>query len=149
MSTLPRDIGTTVANVASGDPRRIAVAQARMDAWSQALQRPAGDDNPPDAAPASEPSDTQAEPSAARPSPGSTGGEGFEADHSRPSGTQDGSGNIAAQLRSMAEAMRRRADALAAARAAAQGAPDDRSSDTSGASDTQAKDPTGDAPDRP
>ena len=56
---------------------------------------------------------------------------------------------IASQLRAMADAMRRRADALAAARVAAQGATDDRSSDISGASDTEAKDLTGDAPDRP
>ena len=140
-------MGRAALDSVSGEPERMAEAQERMAAWNETLKSHGvgagvadGADGPGPPQAGGDPGATSVQPAAS----GNRPGAGQGAPESRTAAP-----DIASQLRAMADAMRRRADALAAARVAAQGATDDRSSDISGASDTEAKDLTGDAPDRP
>lgn len=111
-----RDIGATVADAISGDPARIARSQERMASWAATLAEhgvptpetpPARDETistGPSQGMAGHSQDTAARPRSASPPPQADLGD---------SSDQRG---LSASLRSWAEQLRRRADALAAAR---------------------------------
>ena len=141
------EVADAARDSVSGDPERMETAQERMAAWNETLKSHSV------GATAGDGADAPGAPRAT----GETGADSTESDasgdHSMAAPEELESRarapDIASQLHAMADAMRRRADALAAARQAARGAPPPSDAPVhSNESETPGKNPTGGGPDR-
>jgi hypothetical protein len=150
-------LGRAALDSVSGDPERMAAAQARMAGWNETLKANGVDASADDRTGAG-----NVEGGDVSDSPRSAGESGADRGHTEqdPSAEPPGAAprqsesrargpDIASELRAMAAAMRRRADALAAAREAARGSSATEGHASSTESDTRRKNPTGGGPHRP